>query len=291
MINLFYVPGMFGSTLEYVLSNYTQEHIPIIAEICRDGSLHSYYKQAHINDTTSLINFVNNKKLYKISTPFYPLKELHLPEILSKFDLTDADHNILMYADSLADAELNLLFQYYKVVVGDVAPKGLELFSSNNSHNIKNWNSNYTSWNQMQIWEWREWFSLFYVGWVQEWQQSANQVPEYFLKIKNTDLLFKTEQTLIQIIDFCNLTIKSGLSKFVKEWQHKQQYIVDEYQLLDQIIDSTITQQSLTWQPTNIVSEAIVQQRLRAVGYEIRCDGLDTFPTDSTTLYNLLEKC
>jgi len=66
MINLFYVPGMFGSTLEYVLSNYTHEHIPITAEICRDGSLHSYYKQAHVVDIESLAQLINNKKLYKI---------------------------------------------------------------------------------------------------------------------------------------------------------------------------------------------------------------------------------
>jgi hypothetical protein len=290
MINLFYVPGMFGSTLEYVLSNYTHEHIPITAEICRDGSLHSYYKQAHVVDIESLAQLINNKKLYKITTPIYPWKQLHLPEILSNFNLTDDDHNVLMYAESLTAAELNMLFQYHKVAFGEIAPKGLDFFSGNNSHNIKNWNSNYTSWDQMQSWEWREWFSLFYVSWIQEWLQSASQVPEYFLKIKNTDLLFDTENTINCIIEFCGLTIKPELDQFINNWLGKQQYIVDEFELLDQIIDSTITQRPLTWQPISIVAEAIVQQRLRAIGYEMRCDGLDTFPTDSRTLYNLLEK-
>jgi hypothetical protein len=159
-----------------------------------------------------------------------------------------------------------------------------------NAHNIVNWNSDYTSWKQMQLWEWREWFSLFYVSWVQEWQESVDQAPEYFLKIKNTDLLFDTENSVNQIIDFCRLTVKTGLGQFIDKWQSKQQYIVDEFKLLDQIIDSTITQQALIWQPINIVAEAIVQQRLRSKGYEIRCDGLNTFPTDSQTLYKLLEK-
>jgi hypothetical protein len=195
-----------------------------------------------------------------------------------------------MYADSLSAAELNLLFQYHKIAFGTKLQFGLTIFSGSNEHNIVNWNSDYTAWDQMKPWEWREWFSLFYAAWTQEWQQSRDQVPEYFLKIKNTDVLLDTESTLTKLIDFCKLTVKPGLAEFVQKWQSKQQYIVDEFQLLDQIIDSTIAQQSLTWRPINIVAEAIVQQRLRAKGYEIRCDGLNTFPTDSTTLYNLLEK-
>jgi hypothetical protein len=252
--------------------------------------MHSYKKQAHINDSKMLFNFVTNSQTCKITTPIYPFKQLHFPEILLNFNLSKSDQNVLIYADSLSASEFNLLFQYYKIASGSNLKMGLDVFSGENHHNIVNWNSDYTSWDQMQIWEWREWFSLFYVRWVQEWQQSHDQVPEYFLKIKNTDLLFDTKNTVNCIIEFCKLTVKPGLDQFVNEWQSKQQYIVDEFKLLDQIIDSTITQQALTWQPINIVAEAIVQQRLRSKGYEIRCDGLNTFPTDSQTLYNLLEK-
>ena len=252
--------------------------------------MHSYWKQAHIVDSKMLSDFVSNSQTCKITTPIYPFNQHRFSEILLEFALDASDHNILIYADSPGSAEINMLFQYYKISAGSNINQGLALFSGNNTHNIVNWNSTYTSWEQMQPWEWREWFSLFYLNWITEWQESVDQVPEYFLKIKNTDLLFDTEQTLINIIDFCNLTIKPGLDQFVNKWQSKQQYIVDEFQLLDQIIDSTITQQALTWQPISIVAEAVVQQRLRSKGYEIRCDGLNTFPTDSTTLYNLLEK-
>jgi len=290
MINLFFVPGMFGSTIEYVLINYTQEHTPVNVPICEDGSMHLYHKQLHITNLDSVIDLVSDNPACKITTPIYPFKNQHLPEILTNFRSTESDQNVLMYADSLSAAELNLLFQYHKIAFGTKLQFGLTIFSGSNEHNIVNWNSDYTAWDQMKPWEWREWFSLFYGAWTQEWQQSRDQVPEYFLKIKNTDVLLDTESTLTKLIDFCKLTVKPGLAEFVQKWQSKQQYIVDEFQLLDQIIDSTIAQQSLTWRPINIVAEAIVQQRLRAKGYEIRCDGLNTFPTDSTTLYNLLEK-
>jgi hypothetical protein len=253
--------------------------------------MHSFIKQAHLFDPDTVKNFIINKHFSTITTPIYPFNEWKLPEILETINVTDSDHNILIYADSLRDSELNLLFQYHKIAFGAESKKGLVIFGGyHNAHNIVNWNPDYTSWEQMQSWEWREWLSLFYVTWVQEWQESVDQVPEYFLKIKNINLLVNTHQALTDIIDFCNLTVKTELSPFINEWQSKQQYIVDEFKLLDRIIDSTITQQALTWQPINIVAEAIVQQRLRAKGYEIRCDGLNTFPTDSQTLYNLLEK-
>jgi hypothetical protein len=71
----------------------------------------------------------------------------------------------------------------------------------------------------------------------------------------------------------------------------KQQYIVDEFTLLDDICNNTINNIAFSWNPINIIAESIVQQRLRALGFEIQCDGLNNFPVDSKTLYNLLERC
>lgn len=289
MINVFFVPGMFGSTVEYVLRNYTQEHTPIDAVICKDGSMHSYRKELHITDINILNQSVKNFQSHKITTPIYPFKQQHLPEILENFGPMEHYKNLLFYADSLTASEINLLFQYHKIAFGTKSKRGLEIFSGNNLHNIVNWNTTYTTWQQMQHWEWREWFSLFYVEWVKEWQESVTQVPEYFFKVKNTELLFDTKLTWHKIIDFCHLTPKSGIAEFVQEWQDQQQYIVDEFELLDQIVSHIVINQEFSWQPINIVAEAIVQQRLRAAGYEIQCDGLNTFPTDAKTLYNLLE--
>jgi hypothetical protein len=289
MINIFFVPGMFGSTIEYVLRNYTYEHTPINAFICKDGSMHSYQKQAHLKDNQALAQFKINNQTCKITTPIYPFSQQHLPEILINFDATDNDQNILVYADSQESAEINMLFQFHKIAFSPKSNFGLEIFSGNNEHNIVNWNPAYTSWLQMQPWEWREWFSLFYVSWIQEWQESKNQVPAYFLKIKNTNMLFDPLASLNKVINFCHLTAKPGLDDFVQEWKLKQQYIIDEFNLLGQIVTCTTNNQQMLWEPVNIVAEAIVQQRLRAAGYEIRCDGLNTFPTDSKTLYNLLE--
>jgi hypothetical protein len=289
MIHVFFVPGMFGTTIEYVLRTFSQEYDCVNGTIMPSGSMHSVRRELHMyqKDMFSELETTHPKS---ITTPIYPFDTLHLPEILDNFgSYLENSQSILMYATDLRSAELNILFQYHKVCIGENL--GLEIFCYKNSHNIIHWNPAYTHWKEMQPWEIREWFSLFYAEWIQEWIQSQNQVPNSFLKITNTEMLYNTEPTLIKMINHCGLTLDGDLGTFITKWQLAQQYIVDEFNLLDQIVDSTINQQEFSWQRTHVIAEAIVQQRLRAHGYEIRCDGLNTFPTDSKTLYNLLEKC
>jgi hypothetical protein len=164
------------------------------------------------------------------------------------------------------------------------------IVGENNQHNIVNWNKGYTHWTQMKRWELREWLSIFYPGFVQRSTDSQYQVSDEWLKLTNLDILYNTKESLLKIIDHCGLTNTKDLTEFTAQWQQAQKYIVDEFNLLDRIVECAINNQPLSWQPINVIAEAIVQQRLRAKGYEIRCDGLDIFPTDAIILNTLLEK-
>jgi hypothetical protein len=295
MIHVFFVPGMFGTTVEYVIRNHTQEYSAVEADIMPDGSMHSYNKQAHLLSHDAIEDFFKNSSDHNehtIITPIYPFKEFGLPKILDNYKnyIQPRDKCILIYATDLPSAELNLLFMYYKIINRKAKPNGLGIICGNNQHNIINWNPEYKHWSEMKVWELREWISLFYTGWAQEWIDSQFQVGDEFLKIKNTDLLHSTNEVFDQILNFAQLTKIKNFSEFVPKWQQAQKYIVEEFNLLDQIVDYTITKQPLAWQPINIIAEAIVQQRLRAKGYEIRCDGLDKFPTDAIMFNTLLEK-
>jgi hypothetical protein len=292
MIHVFFVPGMFGSTLEYVLRNYSNEYISIDADVWPDGSMHSFGKECHLFDELTIESQLKYITSNSISTPIYPFRTLHFPEILEKYTeyINDTSREILVHASNTRDAELNMLFQYHKVATGSLQ-LGLDIFFSNNEHNIIDWNLDYKHWKEMRPWELREWFSLFYVAWVQEWIESQHQVGTDFYKVSNIEILENLPQTSRKILQHCNLTESSGLDDFGAHWRSKQQYIMDEFDLLDRVIECTINNVPFSWNPVNIIAEAIVQQRLRANGYEIRCDGLDVFPTESTTLYNLLEKC
>ena len=292
MIHVFFVPGMFGSTLEYVLRNYSNEYTSVDAEVLPDGSMHSFGKECHAINQQDLDSKLKHLDENSITSPIYPFQTLHLPEILEKYTeyINGASKEILIHAANTRDAELNMLFQYHKIATGCLQ-KGLDIFCSGNEHNITNWNANYQHWHQMRPWELREWFSLFYVAWVQEWIESQHQVGADFYKVSNIELLENLPRVVRDIFRHCDLTESSGLDEFAVHWRSKQQYIMDEFDLLDRVIECTINNVPFSWNPVNIIAEAIVQQRLRANGYEIQCDGLDVFPTDSATLYNLLEKC
>jgi hypothetical protein len=290
MIHVFFVPGMFGSTIEYVVRSYSNELTPVDGKILADGSMHSFSKSAHFIDIERISDFFESNRVVEVTTPIYPFKQQHLPEILEYFNKYNIANNpcILIHATDVKAAELNMLFQYHKVSVG--LELGLDIFCNSNEHNITAWNPNYTHWSQMHTWQLREWISLFYVPWCQEWIESSKCVDGRFLTVKNTDFLFDTVTTANKIFGHCKLTQKSGLDDFLLGWQKAQQYIVDEFMLLDRVVECSISNQPLEWEPINIIAEAIVQQRFRAKGYEIRCDGLDKFPTDAIMFNTLLEK-
>lgn len=279
---------MFGSTIEYVLKNYTKELPSVEGKILPDGSMHSFKKEGHLNTSDRILDALKEKRSFDVATPTYPLKNMHLPDILSAYKglLSLDDKNILIYADGLRFAELNMLFQYHKISVG--MNKGLDIFCDSNSKNIINWNSNYTHWSQMQSWELREWLSLFYPTYVQEWIESQHQVDDTFLKISTRELLETPLESFQSIIDFCALTKDGELDDFANTWAEAQSYVVREFDLLDQIVENSILEKSFEWDPINIVAESIVQQRLRQKGFEMMCNDLNIFPTDAKSLYNLL---
>lgn len=293
MIHVFFDCGSFGSTIEYVIRNFSNYKLgPIDAHIMADGSMHSFRKQHHITKWDELEKFLSHAKNSEaITTPTYPFLECKLPELLQHFSQIPTwqyDRKILVYQPDLRAAELNLLFKYHKVCNGQKA--GLSIIVGDNQHNLSGWNSEYKHWSEMKTWQLREWLSLFYPDWVTEFIQSRDQVNNDWLKITNTDLLFDTKRTFDTIISWCGLQVTKDLDAFVNQWQLAQQYIVDEFTLLDKILEATLKQKSIEWHPLNIISESILQQRLRQQNYEIRCDGLDDFPTNSKQLYNLLEK-
>jgi hypothetical protein len=274
-------------TCEYSEHSLRSEHAML-----NDGSVHGYKKQFHFASKDSYRDAVINFTTESISTPIYPFNDHHLPEILTWYEDSLANsYNVLIHAETQEDAELNLLFQYYKIADGSHLKLGLGIFCSNNNHCIINWNKNYTHWSEMQPWELREWFSLFYPSWVREWIDSVDQTDQRFLKISNADLLYNTKSSVHKTIQHCRLNATENLDSFLDQWVDKQQYIVDKFSLLSQIVDCTINQVELTWPELDIISQAIIQQRLREKKFEIQCDGLNIFPSDSEKLFNLLYKC
>jgi len=287
MINIFFVPGMFGSTIEYVLRNYTNDFYSVDGEILSDGSMHSYEKEFHLWFNDQLEDMKSFIPDNAITTPIYPFKNMHLDEIIKKYReicIFEGNYNILLHADNLNDCELNILFQYYKITLG--LNKGLGIFTI--PENFKEWNSEYTSWKDLQRWEYREWFSIFYPTWTSEWRDSKDIVDNDFLTINNKEFLTNPEKWTDKIINHCDLQKTNDFADFFGEWKNKQQYIIDKFNTIEMIITSVLDNTELSWCELTVIEEAIIQQKLRANGYELMCDGLNDFPCNSSELKNLI---
>ena len=291
MINIVYVPGTFGSTIEYILRSHTKEYQIEPNSPLPDGSMHGFEQHAHLTTQQQLHDYFSHPQdPNNIVTISYPLRESNLNDILDyiKEITTPNKKNVLVYCDNFNFAEQNLLFQYHKIAFGNGIAIGLKTFADSDTHDFTGWNSNYKTWNDLKPWEFREWFSIFYPSFL-KLQNNIPVVDDDFLVVHGSDILYNTVPTLLKIIKFCGLTVDRDLTPFVEEWQLRQQYILQEYKTVCTIVDCTIKKQPYTWTDLNIIAESIVQQQLRQHGFEIRCNGLDVFPINSLELHALLE--
>jgi hypothetical protein len=203
------------------------------------------------------------------------------------------DKYIFIYPADLDQAELIILARYYKIAIGSLMINGMgTIYDSGDQQNIVKWNANYTHWSQMQLWELREWFSIFYLGWAQEWIDARQFIPATWFPVSLADILANTRETLLEIVNHVgkfDSDSENEFDNFVNTWRPKQQYLLDEHATIKNIVEYTISNTPYTWEKLNVISEAMVQRRLRDAGYTIKCYDLNEFPISSTKLHQLLE--
>jgi hypothetical protein len=291
MIIIAFVPGTFGSTIEYVLRKFSlgeyRTEIPLMSAMS-DGSMHNYFKENHIIIADELEkNILKNTN--KILTPIYPFRQLHT---LETFEILNRKHSvdvklIVVYVENFEMAEINILFQYHKVAIG--LGLGLDIF-----FNTEYTKKNMLAWGtDLYDWEKREWFSLYYPKLIQtEWVDAVNYISDDSLAVSSTDLLNNTEATFDKIFAFCDSVKndKENFKKFIVDWRTKQQYVLDEYDKINLFVEHSVKRTDYYLEHSSIIAEAIIQQKLRAKGYEIRCWNLNVFPTQASELHKLLEK-
>lgn len=296
MIFLFFVPGMFGHTTEFVIRRFSNEYYdknsiihqtPSANFIASDGSMHTYRMEMHSFDHDNIPELKENT----IVTPIYPTESNNLSEIIKKFEKINNfndSHKIVVHANNFESAEFNLLVQYKKVV--SLPHNGEKVMFSNSA--VNQWNKEYNSFKDMQQWELREWFSLYYPNWIDKWIKNADEVDSTYLKISNRDYLSNTRMCFKKIFDHCNLTFNTSLTNeyhsFIDTWLNAQQPIVHEYTLTNNIVDAVIKNYYYEWKDLNIIQEAIVQKKLRDHNIEIKCYDLNVFPCNTIDLKSVL---
>lgn len=292
MILVFYVPGMFGSTIEYCLRKFGLGEIGLQSSPLPDGSMHDFAKHAAMTTLAEVQHWAAQNRASDSIVPalIYPLRDHELRDIIKALHplLNPQDRCILMHAPDQQAAELNFLFQYHKIAMGHRLRHGMEIFSAK-LEDLRAWQPDCLEWQDLSRWQLREWLSLNYRSLLPAWIQQHQQAPESWLRISNRDFLQSPRQILDIIAASCGLDLDPGIDDFLQQWQAKQEYISKEFALLDDIMYN-ITNKDFCWDPISLAGEAILQQRLRDVGIELACDGLDIFPTSCQDLNNFFIK-
>ena len=158
-----------------------------------------------------------------------------------------------------------------------------------------NWAVNDTPIEEIPTWIRREFLSFYLMpAWYDqvEWNHlDAWKHPRsHHVLIK--DLLYNFESVIEQLQQRFDFEFVRPISDLLPYHEKNLQLQIhkNQDQLCKNIVDSIVNNFEFDWsdQLLPLASESYVQWQLRNLGYEIRCHGLDKFPTNSVHLKELL---
>lgn len=283
MIVILFTAGNFGSTIEYCLRTFSKELTKVQFGLLDDGSMHGYKKSFH---PTTFEHWHDHTPGIDIATPMFPNKNYESPVSSLTFykkNLRTQDHVIFIDSNSLDQAQRCQLFNYHK-------NKNNGLLDTLLLDKAQQWNPKYTHWQDMQIYELREALSFY----VDQQHEHVNLKSHACLDWFVTDpdkILTNLPDQITSMITHCGLTANcDGLQEFYTQWSSKQKYILDEFDLIMDIVDHATTQKFLSWSGLSLFGEAILQSRLRHLGWDLDMTNLNQFPNNTTDLCIRLAK-
>jgi hypothetical protein len=116
----------------------------------------------------------------------------------------------------------------------------------------------------------------------------VKQHSDNILTLNINDLKNNLNNTLISLADFCNINIDPNNLPLVNANWTQTQIFANLDQKIKHIVNCTVNNIYADWQPLHLVEESLIQYLLRLYGYEIKCYGLNTFPTNSKELKSYL---
>lgn len=146
-----------------------------------------------------------------------------------------------------------------------------------------NWRESlYTNWNNDSTWSLREWISFWLVDNMKQAYKTINGT------LSTLDLFNKN--VFPEIINRLGLTVTvddATMKVNQQQWIAQQRYHNSQHRC-NAWVEDILNDRNTSTPCQTILDEAYVQHCLREQGYEIRCDGLDIFPTNSNDLRELI---
>lgn len=285
--------GCYGTFLEWALHTLTTD-TPVAEPFTDKGNSHQYNGR-HVRNMAGWRDYLVNEEPRSFV-------RLH-PKVLQEESLSDNLNEILESVNLMIyvqpDEETMLL------TINNSFTKIWDDWWLNQFETAITADKIYNNWPDAKgipiadipVWIKREFLSFYLLPQWQaqvEWDHSKTWSNARSVPVFVKDILYDFENTVNNIKNLCGLTFTKSPkellpvhSRMLEIQRHRQQD-----QLAHNIVDSVVFNKNLDWSTilTTLATESWIQWQLRNLGYEIRCHGLDIFPTNSVQLKNLLYK-
>jgi len=287
-IHIFFPTGGFGTTLEYAIRRFSKEFKTVSAQVNFRGSIHPYSRDSapafqKRNHIVNIADFNKENFLGKdISTPIYPAVGCSLvSDTISKFkEIINPDDKVIFIEIKDINAfERNFLFHFNKVDFFQMSPLA-----------YKQWDRSYQSTTDMQPWELREALSLILISNHSQYFDLDKFKQNNWLTLTTDQILYNFVDTVKIIIDYLGLTLENDnqLEEFYQYWFAKQQYVIDYVDIVDRIIEKIVNEENFSYQELTLAQEAVIQFRLKLLGKELKCFGVNVLPTNTLDFKNII---
>jgi hypothetical protein len=141
-------------------------------------------------------------------------------------------------------------------------------------------------------WQLREMISFEHQAMVEQHNELYQPISHrQVINVSITDLVNDFQSTMINLFADLDLTMahQDQLGRIEAEWLADKKFTKID-QLCHDIVSAVLNGHNLSWQQhqLTLIDEAYIQYLLRQNRLELRCYGLDTFPTSSVQLKELL---
>ena len=279
--------GSYGTYLEYVLNTWTdqgeqsnQHTLPFTEK----NNAHGYIGH-HLMDLAGWRKYVAQDTVCKFVRlhPKTQQQESQLDNVVEI--LNTVNHAVYIKVD--ADNVLNVLNNYYSKIWDNWEHTQFTQYIDINLI-YNNWPVVHdTPLNEIPQWVMREFLSYYLIP---AWQDQTT-LPDIdhpgLIKITVHELLYNFDAVLHRIFTACELTSRTDLTDIHNTMLSNQKFLGQDH-LCTQIIDSFVSNVEFDYSNNllTLVDEVWLQWRLRDLGWELKCHGLNQFPRSTSKLQN-----
>ena len=286
--NLFYPPELL---FQFVNSDRQEEFVR-----CHPGLVDSNNIAEYLNTNNNYTVVSNDlsylQKNFKNILVVYPTKKSYLwlennvfQKVINSNETFDSWLKPLGYKKELFENSIG---------VKSIEQRIKELISTElETVNAQQWGKNDIF--ELETWELRELLVYYWFSRIKDSLTCWDDLTPLFPNIKFISLdslRDNTIETIINYLDHFEIRVsdRDRVRDLYKDWEAKQTHIYKD-QDVDLAVNAILKKQTYSWKDKNftLLDEAYIQKSLLDNGIEIKCFNLNTFPTNTTDLFPLLE--